>query len=81
MAKICAAAGCLRSYRLRLVRPVEFCLNAVLTCLAPGGIIALDDYHDYGGCRAATDELLGAHPDVFAVDDGPNLILRRVQLR
>ncbi|MDQ3565463.1 MAG: TylF/MycF family methyltransferase [Pseudomonadota bacterium] len=61
--------------------PVELCLNAVLTRLAPGGIIALDDYHDYGGCRAATDEFLGAHPGVFAVDDGPNLILRRVQLR
>lgn len=61
--------------------PVEFCLNAVLTRLAPGGIIALDDYHDYGGCRAATDEFLGAHPGVFAVDNGPNLILRRVQLR
>ncbi|HEV8391541.1 MAG TPA: TylF/MycF/NovP-related O-methyltransferase [Dongiaceae bacterium] len=57
--------------------PVRFCLNAIRPRLAPGGVIILDDYHDYGGCRAATDEFLSEHRDSFSVDDGANLILRR----
>jgi len=57
--------------------PVRFCLNAVLPRLAPGGIVMLDDYHDYGGCRTATDEFLSEHRGLFAVDDGANLVLRR----
>jgi asparagine synthase (glutamine-hydrolysing) len=57
--------------------PVRFCLNAILPRLAPGGIVVLDDYHDYGGCRTATNEFLSQHPGVFSVDDGANLILRR----
>jgi len=57
--------------------PVRFCLEAVSPRLAPGGIIVLDDYHDYGGCRTATDEFLEKHQGRFAIDDGANLILRR----
>lgn len=57
--------------------PVRFCLNAILPRLAPGGVIVLDDYHDYGGCRTATDEFLSQHPGLFSPDDGANLILRR----
>ena len=57
--------------------PVRFCLNAVLPRLAPGGIVILDDYHDYGGCRTATDEFLDEHAGFFAADRGANLILRR----
>lgn len=57
--------------------PVRFCLNAVVARIAPGGIIVLDDYHDYGGCRTATDEFLSEHAGAFSIDDGANLILRR----
>lgn len=57
--------------------PVRFCLNAILPRLASGGVVILDDYHDYGGCRRATDEFLAEHPGVFSIDDGTNLILRR----
>lgn len=57
--------------------PVRFCLNAILPRLAPGGVVILDDYHDYGGCRTATDEFLAEHPGVFSINDGANLILRR----
>ena len=55
--------------------PVRYCLNAVRPLLAKGAVVILDDYHDYSGCRAATDEFLKEHP-LFDVDDGPNLILR-----
>lgn len=56
--------------------PVRFCLGAIADRLAPGGAVVIDDYHDYGGCRTATDEFLGARPD-YARIEGRNLILRR----
>jgi asparagine synthase (glutamine-hydrolysing) len=56
--------------------PVAFCLDNVAKRMAPRGVILLDDYHDYGGCRTATDEFLRAHPD-FSFEDGENVILRR----
>jgi O-methyltransferase len=43
---------------------------------APGGAIVLDDYHDYGVCKQATDEFLTGRPDCERVE-GENLILRR----
>jgi asparagine synthase (glutamine-hydrolysing) len=36
----------------------------------------LDDYHDYGSCKRATDEFLGSHKD-FSFEDGKNVVLRR----
>jgi asparagine synthase (glutamine-hydrolysing) len=56
--------------------PVWFCLTQVAPRLAENGSILLDDYHDYGGCRRATDEFLGAHPE-FTLSDGPNVALHR----
>jgi O-methyltransferase len=56
--------------------PVKFCLDAMRNKLSTGGIIVLDDYHDYGGCRTATDEFLAANPS-FRFEDGPNPIIRR----
>jgi O-methyltransferase len=54
--------------------PVKFCLESVAAKMDAGGRIVLDDYHDYGGCRVATDEFLGAHPE-FVPEDGANLVL------
>lgn len=56
--------------------PVKYCLEAVAERLQPGGVIVLDDYNDYGGCRVATDEFLSSRPE-FTLDDGANAILRR----
>jgi O-methyltransferase len=56
--------------------PVKFCVKETAALLAPAGIILLDDYRDYGGCRVATDEFLGGHPE-FELEDGANAILRR----
>lgn len=36
--------------------PVMTCLTRVYPNLVIGGSIILDDYHDWGGCRKATDE-------------------------
>jgi asparagine synthase (glutamine-hydrolysing) len=35
--------------------PVDTCLRRIAPHLQPGGFIVLDDYSDYGGCRAAAD--------------------------
>lgn len=56
--------------------PVKYCLEAVAEKLGPGGVIVLDDYNDYGGCRTATDEFVAARPD-FVFENGANAILRR----
>lgn len=56
--------------------PVKFCLQAVAERMPPGGVILLDDYNDYGGCRTATDEFLVANRD-FLMLPGENVALRR----
>jgi O-methyltransferase len=54
--------------------PVAFCLGAVADLMSPGGAILIDDYHDYGGARAAVDEFLSARGE-FAFEPGANPVL------
>jgi asparagine synthase (glutamine-hydrolysing) len=56
--------------------PVKFCLAAVADQMQPRGVIVIDDYHDYGGCRAAVDEFLTSRGD-FTFSDGNNPILTK----
>jgi asparagine synthase (glutamine-hydrolysing) len=56
--------------------PVCYCLSQTAARLSPGGLIVIDDYHDYEGCRAAVDEFLQQRRD-FLMEPGPNPILRR----
>lgn len=56
--------------------PVAFCLKVCSEKLSDGGLIIIDDYNDYGGCRTAVDEFLRARPD-FAIEHGMNPILRK----
>ena len=56
--------------------PVRYCLQSIADILPPGGIVLLDDYHDYGGCQRAVDEFLAARKD-FKFEDGRNVILRK----
>lgn len=56
--------------------PVHFCLNAIADKIGSGGIIVIDDYHDYGGCRTAVQEFLQKRTD-FAFEDGLNPFLRK----
>ncbi len=57
--------------------PVTYCLAAIYERLSPGGVIVLDDYNDYGGCRMATDAFLARHPDLELRSAASNAILRR----
>lgn len=49
--------------------PVMTCLERLGPRLVVGGHLVLDDYHDWGGCRKATDEYLTRVPGQFATDD------------
>lgn len=57
--------------------PVRLCLERTYPYLSRGAFVVLDDYHDYDGCRTATDEFLAAHDDLVPVRDSGNLVLRR----
>lgn len=49
--------------------PVKTCLERIFPNLVAGGSIILDDYHDWGGCRKATDEYLREVTGQFILDD------------
>ncbi len=49
--------------------PVMTCLQRIYPQLVPGGSIILDDYHDWGGCRKATDEFLRSVMGTFTIND------------
>ena len=49
--------------------PVMTCLTRVFPNLTVGGSIILDDYHDWGGCRKATDKYLRGIAGQFVLDD------------
>jgi asparagine synthase (glutamine-hydrolysing) len=57
--------------------PVRYCLGAVADRLSTGGVMMLDDYYAYGGCRTATDEFRAERRD-FRFENGPSPILRKV---
>jgi hypothetical protein len=49
--------------------PVMVSLQRIFPHLVVGGSIILDDYHDWGGCRKATDEYLLSISGQFVLDD------------
>jgi hypothetical protein len=49
--------------------PVMTCLQRIFPNLIVGGSMILDDYHDWGGCRKATDEYLREVTGQFVLDD------------
>lgn len=49
--------------------PVKTCLERIVPHLPVGGIVILDDYNDWGGCRTATDEFFDPLRGQFQFDD------------
>jgi hypothetical protein len=43
---------------------VRVCLERLWPAMSPGGVVILDDYDDWTGCRTAVDEFLAATDDV-----------------
>ncbi|WP_424970052.1 TylF/MycF/NovP-related O-methyltransferase [Dinoroseobacter sp. S76] len=57
--------------------PVCYCLKAVDAVLVPGGMIILDDYHDYGGAKTAMDEFVSEHPEYHVIDGRNPMLVKR----
>jgi asparagine synthase (glutamine-hydrolysing) len=57
--------------------PVAYCLAALRRRLALGGVIVLDDYNDYGGCRKAVDAFVASCADIRFLARAPNAVLTR----
>ncbi len=49
--------------------PVKVSLERIVPKLVIGGSVILDDYHDWSGCRKATDEFFEGMSDEFVMDD------------
>lgn len=58
--------------------PVAFGLRETADKLSTGGMIILDDYHTFGGCKIAVDAFLQERSD-FEFEDGQNPILRKTR--
>jgi O-methyltransferase len=53
--------------------PVRICLETLFPALTPGGVILVDDYDDWKGCKRAVDEFVAAQPDRPLLDHRKNL--------
>jgi O-methyltransferase len=56
--------------------PVSYCLKVLADRMSMGGVIVIDDYHDYGGARTAVDEFVTVRRD-FTLEPGQNPFLRK----
>lgn len=56
---------------------VQLCLARLYPCLIPGGLIVIDDYFDYQGCKDAVDSFLSLHPELHVRRDGGHRVLQR----
>lgn len=55
--------------------PVRTCLERIFPRLVPGGVMIVDDYHDWGGCRKATDAFLATVSGAFHADDSAGSLM------
>jgi asparagine synthase (glutamine-hydrolysing) len=57
---------------------VKFCLEATDPVLSVGGIMILDDYNFYGGCRKATDEFVANNKNYVFVHTKPSAGIMKI---
>jgi O-methyltransferase len=58
--------------------PVALCLERLGSRLSEGGMIVVDDYNDYGGCRTACHEYLASAPAMRVLRARPHLVIERI---
>lgn len=46
-------------------QPVMLCLERIVPHLVPGGVLVVDDYQDWSGCKRAVDEYFAGRDDEF----------------
>jgi|SRR5882724_1016166 len=57
--------------------PVWHCLVEASKRLSAGGLIVLDDYNDYGGCRKAVDRFVSENPEFHILYVRPHAVIRK----
>lgn len=57
--------------------PVRECLNALRPIVQPGGVVIVDDYHNYDGCRWAVHEFLAEAKEFSVVSSRGSLVIQR----
>ena len=58
--------------------PVQLCLERIYPHLSVGGVMILDDYNAWRGCRKAADAFLADKRDLKVVTTKPNAVILRV---
>ncbi|MEN8444230.1 MAG: TylF/MycF/NovP-related O-methyltransferase [Cyanobacteria bacterium J06555_13] len=56
---------------------VKVCLERIAPHLAPGGVLIIDDYEHWSGCRKAIDEYFADKMDQYQFDQGARLNIIR----
>lgn len=57
--------------------PVRFCMETVSPVLSRGGVIILDDYNDFGGCRDAATDVLAADESLRLLRSEPHAVIQK----
>jgi len=57
--------------------PVRYCLEAISKRISPGGIVVLDDYNDYGGCKTAVDQFISGNAGFRILRTQPHAAIQR----
>lgn len=57
---------------------VRTCLERIAPRLSPGGVMVIDDYDAWSGCRTAVDEFMAAHPAEYQTRQMARLHIERL---
>lgn len=57
--------------------PVQLCLERIYPRLSTGGVMILDDYNAWRGCRKAADAFLADKRDLVVITTKPNAVILR----
>ena len=57
---------------------VRTCLDRIGPRLPSGGVMVIDDYYYWSGCRTAVDEFLADHPDAYRTERRTRLHIEKV---
>lgn len=56
---------------------VMICLERIVPCLVVGGVLIIDDYHDWSGCKKAIDKYFEGKQDKFIFENRSQLLIWR----
>lgn len=57
---------------------VGLCLERISPCLVSGGVMVIDDYYYYSGCRQAVDEFLSTYGNQYRRVEKSRLHLQKI---